>query len=187
METGRRGWLMGLVPSLVDALAERVEERVLAPLPRRRRPPGAVPEARFLALCTRCDACVEACPHGAVFRYVKTAGELARTPVLRPDRQACHMCEGFPCAAACETGALAVPTARAVSLGVVRIDEGRCFTFLGPECGACGGLCPTDRPAIVFSDSTPRLIDEHCVGCGLCIGACPTRPPAIEILPLTEE
>ena len=48
MQTGRRGWLMGLVPSVVDAVAEHVEERVLAPLPRRRRPPGAVIEARFL-------------------------------------------------------------------------------------------------------------------------------------------
>ncbi len=187
MQTGRRGWLMGLVPSVVDAVAEHVEERVLAPLPRRRRPPGAVIEARFLALCTRCDACADACPHDAIFRYVKTAGELARTPVMKPERAPCRMCAGFPCAAACETGALEVPEGPTVPLGMVRIDDTRCITFMGPECGACGGLCPTERPAITFRGAQPRLDPTGCVGCGLCIEACPTRPKAIELLPLTED
>ncbi|MCB9594394.1 MAG: 4Fe-4S dicluster domain-containing protein [Sandaracinaceae bacterium] len=188
MKTGRRGWLFGMVPSVAEVVVEAVEERLIPPPARpRRRPPGAVAEASFLALCTRCDACVDACPHDAIFTYVKTAGELARTPVMKPERRACPMCEGFPCAAACEPRALVVPRTRTVRLGTVRIVEDRCFTFLGPECGACGGLCPTAKPAIRFIGSQPRVVVEECVGCGLCIEACPTLPAAIEILPLVED
>lgn len=187
MKTGRRGWLAALIPSAVDAVAGAVEARIAPSDPVRRRPPGAVAESRFLALCTRCDACVEACPHEAVHRYVPTAGELAKTPVMRPDNRACHMCEGFPCAAACETGALVVPETRLVTLGAVRVNEGHCFTFLGPECGACAGLCPTDAPALTMRGTRPFVNEDLCVGCGLCIEACPTRPKAIELLPLRED
>lgn len=176
---------MGIFPTAVDAVAEAVEERIAPKDPPRRRPPGAVPESRFLTLCTRCDACVDACPHEAVHTYVATAGDLARTPVMRPDRRPCHMCEGFPCAAACETGALVVPETHLVRLGRVRIAEDRCFTFQGPECGACARLCPGGLSALRMRGTRPS-IDDSCVGCGICIEACPTTPAAIEILPLPE-
>ena len=143
---------MGILPSAVDAVADVVEEKIAAAPPKpRRRPPGAVDETRFLARCTRCDACVDACPHDAIFTYVASAGELAKTPVMKPERAACHMCEGFPCAAACETGALVVPEDRLVRIGAVRIAKDRCFTFLGPECGACAGLCPEGLGGFAWS------------------------------------
>lgn len=186
MKTGRRGWLAGIVPGAVDAVAEAVEKRIAPKSPRRRRPPGAALEDTFLTLCTRCDACVDACPHRSIHRYVDTAGELARTPVMRPADRPCHMCEGFPCAAACETGALVVPETL-VRLGRVRIREDLCFTFMGPECGACAGLCPTDPPALRMRGTQPEVDGAACVGCGLCIEACPTRPAAIELLPLEQE
>jgi len=184
VKTGRRGWLRGLVPAVVDTVATAVEERVAPAPPPRRRPPGAVAESSFLSLCTRCDACVDACPHAAVHKYVEGAGELSGTPVMRPERRPCHMCDGFPCAAACETGALVVPETALVRLGRVRIAPDRCFTFRGPECGACGGLCPTDPPALRIVGTHPVVEADGCVGCGLCIEACPTRPAAIELLPL---
>ena len=187
MKTGRRNWLMGMVPTVTEVAVDAIEQRILPHTPPRRRPPGAVAENRFLSLCTRCDACVEACPHDAVHRYVESAGELARTPVMKPDRRACHMCEGFPCAAACEAGALVVPEERVWKLGRVKVSRDRCFTFMGPECGACRGFCPTERQALTFHGTRPYVDTELCVGCGLCMEACPTRPAALDLLPLEDD
>jgi len=94
------------------------------------------------------------------------------------------MCEGFPCAAACESGALVVPTERLVRLGRVRIATDRCFTYMGPECGACAGICPEGVEAIRMVGTHPEVDDASCIGCGLCIDACPTLPAAIEMVPM---
>ncbi len=171
----RRGFFAHLAPEVLGGM----------PAPRR-RPPGAVEETLFLERCTRCDACREACPHGAVLEYTEASGSpLAHTPVLRPEVRACEMCEGFPCAVACEDGALVVPDMPVWKLGEVRVVEERCLTHLGPECGACVDLCPEDLAAIALVDGHPVVDEPACVGCGRCIRACPTSPKAIEILPLS--
>jgi ferredoxin-type protein NapG len=162
-----------------DAVSDAVEEH----LPERRRPPGAVREDLFMVRCARCNDCVDACPHDAIF--IVADGFDAGSPFMIPDERACHMCEGFPCAAACSTGALAIPEATTWPLGRVRISERHCFTFSGPECGACGDLCPDDAPALAFVANKPRVNKDICVGCGLCIEACPTIPKAIELESLT--
>ncbi len=184
MKTGRRGWLAGVLPTAVDAVAEIPEVLPSTRVTPRRRPPGAVDETSFLSLCLRCDECVDACPHDAVHTYVPGSGELSMTPVMRPERRACHMCDGFPCAAACEVGALVVPVDRLVRLGKVRIVRDRCFTYMGPECGACAGVCPEGVEAIRMVGTHPQVDEDACIGCGLCIEACPTIPAAIEMVPL---
>ena len=78
-------------------------------LPIRRRPPGALPEETFLARCTACGDCIKACPHNAIHVLAEWVKPGTGTPVMVPDSRACHMCEGFPCAAACGEGALAQP------------------------------------------------------------------------------
>lgn len=181
---GRRRWLSGILPTAADAVVSTVEAR-LESFPPQRRPPGAVSEGRFLRLCTRCDECVEACPHGAVLKFTDAAPPpLAGTPVLRPDRRACHMCEGYPCAAACPEGALAPPEVTPWPLGRVAIARDRCIAYMGPECGACVGVCPEGLAAIRLVAWRPVVDADRCVGCGLCIEACPTRPAAIELEPL---
>lgn len=167
--------------AVADASAPLVEL-----IPRRRRPPGAVPELAFLAKCTACGDCVTACPHHAVFTLAPHVTPGANTPVMVPDDRACHMCADFPCIAACETGALAAPTMSSLRLGTVRIAKDRCFVFRGPECGACAGLCPEGVRGLTLKAGRPIVDEEVCVGCGLCIEACPTRPPAIELIALDE-
>jgi ferredoxin-type protein NapG len=182
-ETSRRGLFKSLVGQAAKAAADEVERR----LPTYRRPPGALPsEAGFLAACEKCWKCVEACPENAIFTVADGANVAARTPVMQPDQRACHMCDGFPCAAACPTEALTVPTTSAVTLGKVRISEDRCFVFKGPECGACAGLCPDGVDALRLVIGRPTIDDEACVGCGICIHACPVRPSAVELLPLAQ-
>ena len=195
----RRAWLASYLHKASEAVAERVEDEVARRAtalhgPLERRPPGAVPEPQFLALCDRCGDCVNACPHAAILTYPDTAGAQANTPVMRPERRPCHLCDDYPCIAACPTGALraapSLPPSDGIertalwSLGTVSLDCERCFAYSGPECGACVGWCPGDLEAIRLVGWRPRLDPETCVGCGLCIEACPMTPPAISMEPV---
>ena len=153
-----------------------------AKLPARVRPPGAVEEREFLSRCTACMDCVEACPHRAIHTLAAHVRPGAGTPVMVLESRACHMCEGFPCAAACGEGALVVPEQKVVDYGFARIDGGRCLPFMGPECGACVGLCPEGAQGALELDRTRPFIDEErCVGCGKCVEACVVRPSAISL------
>ena len=67
------------------------------------RPPGAIAEEAFLQACTRCTACAEACPHGAIFRAPARLRGAEGTPVLDPFRSPCRMCPDLPCVRACPT------------------------------------------------------------------------------------
>lgn len=178
--SSRRHFFRGMLKQGAQAAASTVEARLV----RRRRPPGALPEAAFLASCDRCHKCVEACPEHAIYTLNMDAGIAAKSPVMVPEERPCLMCTGFPCAEACPTGALIVPETKTVNLGTVRLNKDHCFVFRGPECGACAELCPEDAPALKMIQRKPAIDEEACVGCGRCIEACPTIPKAIEMLPL---
>ncbi len=69
------------------------------------RPPGAVPEDKFLSLCVRCHRCAEVCPFGSI-RPVRITESLldAGTPVMQGLCWRGH-CQ-VNCIANCPTGAL---------------------------------------------------------------------------------
>ena len=179
----RRDLLRNLLPVAADAAREASS----VPRAPQRRPPGALSEEAFLDKCTTCGQCSDACPQGAIFTFAESTGDLACTPVLLPERRPCTMCEGFPCVAACDDGALLPFEGVVWPLGKVRIDERRCLAYLGPECGACVGVCPHGIRAIEQVAWKPRVDQALCVGCGLCIRACPTTPSAIVLAALPEE
>jgi ferredoxin len=66
------------------------------------RPPGAVPEAEFLALCTRCGKCQEVCPKIIALVPITESIVSAGTPRLYLNCSRCMRCNYF-----CPTGALA--------------------------------------------------------------------------------
>lgn len=186
-DLARRSWLKSLLPTVRDAVAETLAGPLERAFPKRRRPPGALIEASFLSLCTRCGECASACPHAAIYTYRDSAGVLADTPVLLPDQRPCHMCEAFPCAAACEASALLEPDGKTWPLGQVQFVESRCIAFAGPDCGACASLCPPQSIALRLVRGRPVIEPDLCVGCGRCIDACPVLPAAIELLPLPSD
>jgi ferredoxin-type protein NapG len=148
------------------------------------RPPFAKEEPAFLLACTRCDKCIEACPHDVLFKLPERLGRrVAGTPAMDLLNRGCRMCGDWPCVEACEPQALLIPNppvARA-RLARARIDPNTCLPYLGPECGACADACPVPG-ALEWEDGLRPVINEDsCTGCALCREACIVDPKAIEI------
>ena len=155
----------------------RAEERARSWL----RPPYAKPELEFLLSCTRCDACVSACPHDVIFTLSARHGvEVAGTPALDLTLRGCHLCDDWPCVAACEPNALEL-AGDPPRLAKLVIDTRVCLPYLGPECGACSDSCPVPG-ALEWPDGIrPHINQELCTGCALCREACITDPKAIAV------
>ncbi len=184
----RRGFFRRIVNKTAETALKEAERRVSAKAARWIRPPFAVTELDFMLLCTRCDACIQACEPGVVFALpMRVGAEVAGTPALDLLNKACHLCRDWPCVAACEPKALSLPdidseqAAQTVlpRLARVDIDEHRCLPYQGPECGACA-VCPVPG-ALVFSGTRPRIDAQHCVGCAQCRDACITEPKAVNV------
>ncbi len=147
------------------------------------RPPGAVDEAAFLELCTRCSDCAEACPHDAIRRAPERLRGAAETPIIDPYAAPCRMCDDLPCIAACETGALRSEAPSA--LGTARVQALDCLNRMSQTCSVCVEQCPVPG-AIAFAGDVPAVNDPLCTGCGLCQHVCPAPQNAILMLPNPE-
>ncbi|MDQ6992878.1 MAG: 4Fe-4S dicluster domain-containing protein [Mariprofundus sp.] len=148
------------------------------------RPPYALGEVDFLLACTRCNACVQACPHEVIFNLSISCGvEVVGTPALDLTHKGCHLCSDWPCVTACPTTALQRPPeteAALAKIAIAVIEPHRCLPYQGPECGACRGSCPVPD-ALLWHGAKPSIDAEKCVGCGLCREACFLEEKAIQI------
>ncbi len=162
------------------------------------RPPGAVDEEVFLALCIRCGECMKVCKTNGLHPALLEAGiEGLWTPKLIPRLGYCdYGC--VLCTRVCPSGAirrLDLEEKREVALGKARIDHNRCIPWVGyarlPElekrwqdfnCGVCEEVCPVPTKAIHFNtyvDAQHREIrrpfvrEDVCIGCGFCEKVCP--------------
>lgn len=150
----RRGWLRG-------------RSRTAEPA---RRPPWALAEADFVARCTRCDACIVACPTGVL---VRADGGF---PAVDFSRGECTFCGD--CVRACRPAALSRPADDAAPWALTaRIGDG-CLALQGVECRVCGEAC--GEGAIRFRPrlggvALAELDAARCTGCGACFAPCPVR------------
>ena len=139
------------------------------------RPPWSHAAEAFDAACTRCGACVDACPT----HVLKIAGGSVRVDYADGE---CTFCGA--CVEACPEPAFDVAAhdegARAWSV-VARVDA-TCLARLGVACQSCGDACAAH--AIRFrpragSTPEPRVDGTLCSGCGACVSVCPSS--AIEV------
>lgn len=199
-----KGGLDKTAQASMELLAQRAEQKARGWI----RPPFAKPELDFLLACTRCDACIEACPHQVIFPLPFSRGaEVATTPALDLLNKGCHLCDDWPCVQVCEVDALVFPAPLPVedkkqeqkqeqeqaeaecdepeallpaSLAKAMIDTSSCLPYNGPECGACKGSCPVEG-ALLWQGDKPIIDEDHCVGCALCREACIVDPKAVLI------
>ena len=142
------------------------------------RPPGALPEPLFLALCVRCGKCAQVCEP----RAIKLHHGL---PYLEPREAACDLCR--KCPDVCPTGALTLAPDEPIKMGLAEVDQALCWAWKGDVCRSCFAACPLQGEALVlqgFGGNRPPIVDpEHCTGCGLCEHVCPVEPAAIFVKP----
>lgn len=157
------------------------------------RPPGAVPENDFLALCVRCGECMHACPTNSLQPLGLEAGLSAFfSPVITPRRGPCEpRCTA--CGRVCPTGAIPfLPVAEKLNakVGTARISRQKCLAWeLEKKCLICDEVCPFD--AVEFRKlpgmriAVPFVAENKCGGCGFCEHHCPVRAaPAIVVEPM---
>lgn len=145
------------------------------------RPPGAVDESEFLAGCTRCNACVEACPHDAIVLAPDRFRQATGTPMINPSQQPCLMCEDLPCAAACEPNVLRENLPRTIAMA--NLLTYNCIAWQGGFCSVCSEHCP-EPGALTMEQGKPVIHDDICTGCGVCHHVCPAPTNAIAMMPL---
>ncbi len=159
------------------------------------RPPGALAEPDFLALCVKCGQCVRACAPGTLRLATAASGIAAGTPHFVPIEEPCHLCPDIDCAKACPTGALdrRFPGIERARMGLAVVDAEHCLSWQGLRCEVCYRICPMKGKAITI-DPHPRGLSKHavfvpvvhseaCTGCGLCEKACPTDVASVRVLP----
>lgn len=72
----------------------------------RLRPPGAVDEKKFLALCIKCGQCLQVCPYHSIKLADFISGHGVGTPYIDANERGCYACSAVPCVLACPSGAL---------------------------------------------------------------------------------
>ena len=140
------------------------------------RPPGALPEGKFVSVCTGCGECLKVCPNNALQSTLLEAGLAGLyTPRLVPRIGYCEEFCNF-CGRVCPTEAirpLPVEEKRLIQIGVAHINKTRCIAWDTDKiCLVCNEQC--SYHAILGDDKKrPIVKEEKCTGCGICENKCP--------------
>jgi polyferredoxin len=188
----RRSFIGGMAGAAAAGVA--VPVLVAGPVTTPVRPPGSVPEEKFLQLCIRCGECFKACPNNVLQPIgFKRGFDALWTPQVVADWAGCEpTCNN--CGQVCPTGAIrALPPEekRAARIALAIVSERTCLPYAGREdCRMCVDECiaagynaiefvrvgsefDTDGVPIEGSGYlAPVVLADKCVGCGLCQMRC---------------
>ncbi|TWH47189.1 4Fe-4S dicluster domain-containing protein [Sporomusa sp. KB1] len=176
MERGAKAALFigGVMTLLLSGFTDNKSKNTLL------RPPGALNEPEFLAICLRCGKCAEVCPQRAIKIGQGNSGLAIGTPYLMPREAACDLC--LNCIGVCSSGALRSVEKANVRMGLAEIDHDACLAWLGDECKICYTSCPFYNQAIKLENHKRPVVDKDvCVGCGVCEHVCIAEPAAIKV------
>jgi ferredoxin-type protein NapF len=149
------------------------------------RPPGALPEEKFISVCSGCGECLKVCPNNALQSTLLEAGLAGLyTPRLVPRIGYCEEFCNF-CGRVCPTEAIQPVTLeekRLIQIGVAHIDKTRCIAWDTEKiCLVCNEQC--SYHAIVGDEKKrPTVKEEKCTGCGICENKCPVDGEAAIIV-----
>ncbi|MBU0992999.1 MAG: 4Fe-4S binding protein [Proteobacteria bacterium] len=159
------------------------------------RPPGALEEKDFLAVCVRCGECMKICIQNALQPVILEKGiECMFTPKLVPRFGYCEF-NCTLCGQICPTGAirkLNLPDKQKFVIGTASFDKNRCLPYdKGIPCIVCEEHCPVYDKAIKFKTvqsidqkgnpvtlKKPYVVETLCIGCGICEKVCPLQGEA---------
>lgn len=176
--------LAGIVQKRLDRIGKAMnvpEEPLLL------RPPGALPEEKFLETCEGCAKCVAVCPVQAIYLVPGPGGRGDAKPVIHAESQPCVVCDDLSCMQECPTGALAPTPRDDIRMGLAEFHSDQCLRTGGENCTLCVDMCPLGERAIHLGkgegDSMAPVVveDPGCIGCGVCEHYCPTDPRAITV------
>lgn len=155
------------------------------------RPPGALDEMHFKALCVRCGNCVRACPSRIIERQLTGDVSGFLTPVVRfpTERnsqryclETCHECTRSCPAGAIERLSLESKNRRPIGLAV--IDMPACLIATDQTCAVCVDVCPQEAISLLFHEetytNTVEVDPRRCNGCGACLLVCPVEVIAVQ-------
>ena len=132
-------------------------------------PPWSLPGEMFIAACTRCDECINACPESVLYK-----GE-GGFPEIDFKRGACTFCS--ECVTICQADAFhAVNNDIDSAWDLVAFVSPDCLSVQGITCRSCADHCETK--AIRFKlqlggKAVAVVSQEACTGCGACVIPCP--------------
>lgn len=149
------------------------------------RPPGSLPEDKFIEQCVRCGSCMKVCPTNGLQPAIYEAGiEGFWTPILVP-RIGCCTQECNACGQVCPTEAIkpfTIAEKSYIFIGTATIDRSQCIAWADDKkCLVCDEYC--SYKAVEWKPTPegvkrPFVNEKKCVGCGICESACPVQPIA---------
>ena len=180
VERRRKLLRLGVLTVLFGGMFEFRRRQTTANSPM--RPPGALPEPFFLALCSRCGTCSQVCPTKLLKAYTKDTSALDwGMPRLQYDPAWCRD-DCTACTQSCPSGALRrIPPdeKKNAKIGLAVFEFEFCRLYEDIECSICGRDCPFEAISYEWSEKEYRRIvkidAEICTGCGRCIVSCPAK------------
>ena len=142
------------------------------------RPPGAVNEKEFLALCIKCGQCLQVCPYHSIKLADMVKGHGIGTPYIDARERGCYACSAVPCVLACPSGALdhSCEKPEDIKMGIAVLEfPNKCIAMTN-------GLVTKEQIARIHTHPNTRDLEQEILDkldtfegkpCTICADMCP--------------